>query len=124
MTTKEKRKARYLANKDAEQLKMKEYQIANKERIVAKRKEYYNSLTDNFYTLYYLPEEHYVGVSNQPKLRMYHHKAKGRYIKDVEIVSTFETKRDALDAERYLHDILGYNGSGIKYNNNFATKNK
>lgn len=123
MTDKQmKRRLRYLKNKDAERGKIKEYYEANKEEILAQRKKYRNSLKDDFYTLYYLKEDHYVGVTNQLKGRMYNHKNKGKHVLDYEVIATFKTKREALDAERYMQDSLSYLGSGIKYNNQFAKK--
>ena len=123
MTDKQiKRRLDYLRDKDTQKPKVKEYYEANKVKIAAQRKGYYESKKDDFYTLYYLPEEHYVGVSNRPKFRMYSHKNNGKHVLDYEVVATFKTKREALDAERYMQESLGYLGSGIQYNNQFAKK--
>ena len=62
------------------------------------------------YSLYYLPEDHYIGVTNQLSLRLVNHKRKSKHILGYEIVSVFKTKKEALRTERYLHSI-GYNGS-------------
>mgnify|MGYP003626692158 CR=1 FL=1 len=123
MTDKQiKRRLRYLKNKDTQKVKVKEYYEANKESILSQSKKYRSSLKDNFYSLYYLTEDHYVGVTNQLKNRMYNHKNKGKHVLDYEVIATFETKREALNAERYMQDSLSYLGSGIKYNNQFAKK--
>ena len=124
MYNKEAKKAYYLKNKE----KIKAYREANKEKIKAYRKEYSKgyyeankdslkirqkeyrqSLTDDSYTLYYLREEHYIGITTQPNMRMRNHKKNGKHILDYEVVSTFETKREALEAEKYMHSI-GYCG--------------
>jgi len=110
MTDKQvKRRFYYLKYKEKDALRVKMYYEANKDKIAAQRKGYYDSKKDDFYTLYYLPEEHYIGVTNQPKLRMYNHKKKGKHVLDYEVITTFKTKREALDIESLLHK-LNYNG--------------
>jgi len=139
MTRKESLKAYALANKEAisankkryyeaNKEKIKAYREANKEKIKAYRKEYSKeyyesnkdslksrqakyrkSLTNDYYTLYYLKEEHYVGITSQPDTRMRRHKHNGKHVLDYEVISTFKTKREALDAEKYMHSI-GYCG--------------
>ena len=99
-------KAYNIANRDKIAAKVKRHYESNKEKIADRRKAYYK---DDFYTLYYLKEEHYIGQTNQPKLRINNHRVKGKHVLDYEAVATFNTKREALDAERYLHSI-GYNG--------------
>ena len=88
--------------------------IAKKAKLNADNKAYAKTLKDSFYTLYYLKEEHYIGTTNQPKLRLYTHKRDGNHTLDYEVVSTFDSKRDALDAEAYMHSI-GYNGRNKVY---------
>jgi len=85
-----------------------------KEEKNAYNKAYAKTLKDNFYTLYYLKEEHYIGTTNQPNLRLNTHKRDGNHTLDYEAVSTFDTKREALDAEAYMHSI-GYNGRNKAY---------
>ncbi len=84
--------------------------LANKEKIKAKNKEYRKSEIDGHYTVYYLPEEHYIGVTTRLKRRMYSHKNNKRHVLDCEIVATFTTKKEAYICERYMHSI-GYNGA-------------
>ena len=73
-------------------------------------------LRDDFYTMYYLPEEHYIGITNYPKKRMQLHKHTQRNnTEGWEVVYTFKTKREALDMERKFHDVLGYFGGNSRY---------
>ena len=120
MTRKESLKAYALANKEAisankkryyeaNKEKIKAYREVNKEKIKAYRKEYYESLINDFYTMYYIPQHHYIGITNQPITRLRNHSTVGRITTDWEVVSTFKTKREALDAEKYMHSI-GYCG--------------
>ena len=127
-------KAYYKANRDKILSQKIAYQEVNSQRIAERRKSYYRanskeilskdklkreSLKDSFYTLYYLREEHYVGVTNQPKLRLKNHKKSGKHTIDYEAITTFNTKREALDAERHLHSI-GYNGGNPRnFKNNY-----
>ena len=78
-----------------------------KERKRQKQK-YLQQLTGYFY-LYYLPEEHYVGITNNMYVRMKHHKYKNKYIEDVEIIAKFERQVDAHLYETKLHS-MGYEG--------------
>ena len=68
-----------------------------------------------FYSLYYLPEMHYIGVTNQLQVRMWNHNCLGRITEGYEVICTFETKREALDAERFIQDTYGYNGKNKIY---------
>lgn len=97
------------SNKEKVAKYQKEYRIANKESVRKTEKIYRQSLKDGFYTLYYLPEHHYIGITNQPKKRLINHRATGRLTEGYEVVATFDTKREALDAETYMHSI-GYVG--------------
>ena len=90
--------------KNCKNITMAAYRVNSRDKI----KEYVLSQKNDFHTLYYLPEEHYIGITCQPRTRMRLHKSHGNHILDYETVATFKTKREALDAERYLHSI-GYN---------------
>ena len=99
----------YKANKEKLKVKRAEYYDANKESFRIRHKKHLVNCRDSFYTLYYLPEHHYIGVTNQPKTRARSHRASGRVTRGFEVVAVFETKREALDAEFCLHKI-GYYG--------------
>lgn len=113
-----------LANKERIAKKRKEYRERNKQSIAATCKSYYDSnkeqiskskkeqvegLKDGLFTVYYLPEEHYVGMTNFLTRRLRQHKHVGRHVQDAEAVCSFETKSEALAFEAKLHSF-GYNG--------------
>ena len=66
-------------------------------------------LCDNFYSVYYLPEHHYVGMTNSMKHRMQEHKCKGKFIDNYEVVGSYSTAVEAHLTETMLH-AMGYNG--------------
>jgi len=106
-----KKKAYYKANKEILVAKKKAYYQANKEKIIANEKAYReNILKDGYYTVYYLKEEHYVGMTSSVHTRLQNHKNNhNRHIEDVEIIGKYETKREALRVEAALHS-MGYLG--------------
>ena len=99
-------------NKDKVEESNRLYRIRNKDRFNKAGKEYYNKLKNGKITLYYLPEEHYIGVTNCMTVRMRGHKSlrTNRIIDGVEVVATFDTRAEALHYERLLHSI-GYRGA-------------
>mgnify|MGYP000076357592 FL=1 len=105
------------ANKEKLAALNKRWRQENKEAIREKKRLENQALKDNFYTLYYLPEEHYIGVTCRPEMRMKKHRTESsRITKGYEVISTFDTKKEALDVERFMHDYLGYNGKNSNYN--------
>lgn len=94
----------------------KEYYERNKEAQKARILAYKQTLKEDFYTVYYLKEDHYVGITNQPKIRMQNQRRNGKHVLDYEVVAKVKTKREALDIESYLHK-MNYNGKHpqIKY---------
>lgn len=83
-----------------------------KDRGHSKRKRYKNG----YYTVYYLPEHHYVGMTNALKNRLQEHRSKnGRITEGYEIIGTYERAVDAHLAETILHSI-GYYGFYYKGN--------
>lgn len=76
-------------------------------------KEYYAKklakTKDGYYSVYYIPEEHYIGVSNQVKKRMWNHSSKGLITEGWEIIARFERLVDAHWFEVLFHQ-RGYNG--------------
>ena len=110
MTQKEKKaaynKAWYQENKEILVAKRE----ANKERKVAYDKDYWEAQKDGLYTVYYLKEEHYVGMTTSLFKRLLKHKSKkNRHMKDVEIIGKYQTKEEAARVEAALHS-MGYLG--------------
>ena len=98
------------ANKEKLAAKRKVYDKANKEKIAAQEKNKHASKKDGYYTVYYLKEEHYVGMTTNLSYRMRYHKSKhNRKVEDVEIFGKYETKEEAIRTEAELHN-LGYLG--------------
>ena len=106
---KERKKALYQANKEEIKAKRRIKYLSSKEKEKSYSKAYRESRKDGMYTLYYLPEEHYIGITTSMHNRMHVHKSQGNHSADVEIVAKFDNKREALNTERYMHNI-GYNG--------------
>jgi hypothetical protein len=61
------------------------------------------------YTVYYLPEEHYVGMTKDLMQRMRDHKKKGKIVEGYEVVARFTSAKQAHLMETRLH-IMGYHG--------------
>ena len=95
----------------------KKYREDNKERIAAyyeankeKRKEKRDSKKDGLYTVYYLKEDHYVGLTNCLYKRLeYHKNTNKRHVEDVEIIGKYQNKEEGLRVEAALH-AMGYLG--------------
>jgi predicted GIY-YIG superfamily endonuclease len=65
---------------------------------------------DGHFTVYYLPEHHYIGMTNALKNRLQEHRSKnGRITDGYEIVATFDRAVDAHLMETKLH-AMGYDG--------------
>ena len=103
------------ANKEEKREYDKKYYQANKEKYNATSKVWNEVNKDELYTVYYLKEEHYVGMTNSLKARLAYHKSKhNRHIEDVEIIGKYKTKKEALRVEAALH-AMGYNGRNPQY---------
>ena len=65
----------------------------------------------DYTVLYYLPEDHYIGVARNKNLwrRMYQHRSNGNYTHNVEILGWYERRVDAHLVETMFH-MRGYNG--------------
>jgi len=106
-----------MTKEDKREYDKKRY-LNNKSSIKSRVKKYGESLKEDFYTLYYLKEEHYIGITNQPILRLSAHKSKGRHVLDYEVITTIANKKEALIIEKQLHSI-GYNGGSRYFFDNF-----
>ena len=70
---------------------------------------------DGHYSVYYLPEHHYVGMTNSIRSRMQEHRSKHKRITDgYEIIGTYERAVDAHVTEAILHS-MGYYGFHYKH---------
>ena len=63
----------------------------------------------NYTAVYYLPEEHYIGITLNVTARMSQHKNSGRITQGYEILAWFERSVDAHLFETMLH-VRGYRG--------------
>ena len=66
------------------------------------------------YIVYYLPEEHYCGFTNNPQYRMTDHKKHGKNIDNWRVLQTCATKTEAAYTEALFQSTLGING--LNYN--------
>jgi predicted GIY-YIG superfamily endonuclease len=108
-----------MQTKEERQEYQRKWYQSNKERIAPKHKVYgkiyRDSVKDGLYTVYYLKEEHYVGMTTTIKQRLRKHKSvNNRHIEDVEIIGKYKTKAEALKVEAALHS-MGYLGRHKKY---------
>ena len=63
----------------------------------------------NLTKVYYLPEEHYIGIANNIKSRIRNHKSSGKITEGWIIVAKFERRVDAHLMETMFH-VRGYQG--------------
>ena len=104
-----------MTEKEKESAYQKNWRANNKEKVVANNKASRESQKDGLYTVYYLKEEHYAGMTNNLYNRLAKHKSKyNRYVEDVEIVGKYETKAEATIVEAALH-AMGYLGRDPRY---------
>ena len=72
---------------------------------------------DGHYTVYYLPEHHYVGMTNALRNRLQEHRSRNnRLTEGYEIIGIYERAVDAHLTETRLH-AMGYNGFYYKSEN-------
>ena len=104
-------KAHYESNKEYYKAKHIAYNKKNKERI----KEIYESSRLDYVIVYCLPHynkngfEKYVGITDNPSIRMSGHSTVKNNTKDWFILSKHDTRKEALKEESRYHD-LGYGG--------------
>ena len=102
------KKAYYIANKERITADVKAYNLANKENKKAYYKEYYLGWKHKP-LVYLLPKCNWVGTTECIRSRIYKHISLGRNTDNYKILKKFETRAEALDFERKMHD-LGYQG--------------
>jgi hypothetical protein len=64
---------------------------------------------DGYFYVYYLPEEHYVGMTNRVDRRIKYHDYSGKIVDNYEILARFKRQVDAHLFETRLH-TMDYNG--------------
>lgn len=79
------------------------------------------SAHNGIYYLYYLPEEHYIGITNQVPRRMVQHKYQGKITTDYEIIMEHTNPLYLSLMEALMH-YIGYRGS--HYDNILTGQNK
>lgn len=97
-------------NKERNLENQRKYKLKHPEMNKIAAKKFKASKIDGFHYVYYLPEEHYVGVTNSMFNRMENHKyLRKRYVDNVEIVYKTPNRKEAELVELKLHS-LGYEG--------------
>ena len=119
------KKVWYQANKEKIAAGQRAWRENNKEKISAYRKDYYqaNKEVEKASTkaqyqsqkhepvVYYLPEHHYVGVTDCLYNRLSNHRSfYNRVTEGYEIIYTAKDVTEARAVERYMHYEMGYNG--------------
>ena len=82
---------------------------------IVKRKMYddkYREQMKHSPTVYLLVKENYVGTTSRLRQRINQHRHNGRFVDDFVVLATFNSRKDALELEEFLHE-LGYNGRHI-----------
>lgn len=81
----------------------------DKKYVSAKNKEHRLKHKTKECIVYYLPEEHYVGITNNLRFRMKAHRQKGKITEGYEVIAKFERSVDAHLLETMFH-MRNYNG--------------
>jgi len=85
--------------------------MTKKEMKNEKSIEYQNKRANEYpgYSVYYMPEEHYVGLSKNVYSRINKHRCLGKITTGYEVLMSFENPIEAHMLETTLH-LMGYNG--------------
>ena len=110
-------KEKVAASNEKKAAKSKAYNKANKSKKYKQNQAYKRDNTLPYNVVYCIPlyngKDNYCGVTNQPSLRMYKHKALGKLnVNEWYELGRCNDKKEALALERAFHK-LGYHG-GIK----------
>ena len=79
-----------------------------KNRAATKARRLRNKL--DYFVVYYIPNEHYCGVTSNPQARMASHKHKGMDIEGWRVLSCHDTFIEARHQENLFHSMMGMNG--------------
>ena len=86
---------------------MKENKRRNQERFKAKE-------IAEGWKVYYLPEEHYCGITRRLSHRMGYHRTQGHIPDNYRVLACYETKAEARHHENLMHSFLGCNGMSLQ----------
>ena len=108
----------YLQNKDRYNAKMNKWHNDNKHKVRQCQNNIRLNKKTSYWIVYQLPNaNNYVGQTNDPYYRMYHHNANGRNTDKWIELHRCNTKAEALKLEAHYHS-LGYPGENTYYNRN------
>ena len=98
------------ANKEKVSAYRRGYYLNNKEKARAQYKAYVEA-NKHEPVVYYLPQHHYVGVTDCLFTRLKNHRSNSNRITEgYEIIYTAKDMTEARAVERYMHYEMGYNG--------------
>lgn len=101
-------------NKDSILLNLKNRYKVKRDSIIKYALERQAGLKDGYHSVYLLPIENYVGVTDNLTVRKSGHKYYGRETKGMRVLAQFNNRKDALELEQFLHE-LGYIGASNTY---------
>ena len=99
----------YKLNKTRMLTQLKVNYLTKRDKKIQYAKDLQISLKDGVYSVYLLPEENYVGVTDNLTVRKRGHKHSGRNVKGMRVLYQFFNRQDALELEAFCHE-LGYKG--------------
>jgi len=98
------------ANREREADRNRAWKEKNKEKVAVRMKAWTDAKKHEP-VVYYLPEHHYIGVTDCLYTRLRNHRNNNnRLIGDCEIIYTAKDMTEARAVERYMHYEMGYNG--------------
>ena len=59
-----------------------------------------------YYIVYYIPSNHYLGMTNEPESRMSYHKRTGKNIENFKVLYCCESRKEAKYIEAMFHSVL------------------
>jgi hypothetical protein len=77
------------------------------------RRKWRESLKDGFWTVYYLPDTHYIGITSCLYERMKEHERRGKNTNNYKVIGKYKKATEAAIVEAVYHNN-GYNGFNYK----------
>jgi len=118
---KEEDKQRYLDNPEPYKQQSKQWYLDNLEHHKQSSKQQRLSKILPYYIVYLLPEENYVGKTNNPYYRMCNHRLLGRNTSGWVELHRFDSEKEALAKEAEYH-LAGYEGIQNPHKNKYDGK--